>query len=124
MNSKGNFVKKMKLCDELEGFIRKKLKEKGIEPPISPDPIEWTNLNLTPPSWYKEIKQIVEEKGGVLLTPFYPGSHGIIEICCGNGHYFKTTPTQLKHKKSWCRKCYEERRKNERDNLGRFTSYI
>ncbi len=110
--------------DEMEVIIREKLKEKGIKPPIAHEPIEWENFNLTPPSWYEEIKQIVEGKGGVLLTPFYPGSHGIIEINCGNSHYFKTTPTQLKYKKSWCRKCYEERRKNERDNFGRFISYI
>ena len=107
----------------MEDYVYEKLSKQGISPPKSDVKIDWTQFDLSPPDYYEELISIIKKKGGQIVNPFYPGSHGTIEILCSKGHKFKTTPTQLKHKKSWCRKCYEERRKNERDYLGRFTSY-
>lgn len=56
------------------------------------------------------LREIVEAKGGKLLTK-YTGAHGTVRIECSKGHEFTTTPANLRDRGdkrgSWCPYCYK-----------------
>ncbi len=51
-----------------------------------------------------EIKKLVEEKGGRLITNEYINSQSKLKIECENSHIWETSYTQLKLDR-WCTKC-------------------
>lgn len=57
-----------------------------------------------------QLKEVVENKGGTLLTQ-YAGAHTKVRIRCMNGHEFEATPANLTRgggrRGSWCPDCHE-----------------
>ena len=65
--------------------------------------IKCNNLN-----YYKECKQIIENKDSILLSKKYINNYTKLEIKCNNSHIFKINPKELK-RNIWCNKCFKYR---------------
>lgn len=52
---------------------------------------------------YAEIRQLVEERGGALLSPSYHDAHTPLRVRCKCGHEWEALYGTLR--RSWCRKC-------------------
>lgn len=70
---------------------------------------------------YNKIKDIVEEKGGKLITQAYISSESELDVICGNKHNFKTSGGSITSGR-WCPECapnkklsYNEVKKNLRE---------
>jgi hypothetical protein len=55
-------------------------------------------------TYLDEVRKIVEQRGGVLLSVGYVSAKTKLKIRCGDQHEFEITPDNLKHGK-WCREC-------------------
>jgi hypothetical protein len=60
-------------------------------------------LMKTKEYYYKYYKDIIESKGGTIISTEYVSAKTPIEYKCNNGHTYKKTATNIK--KSWCPKC-------------------
>jgi len=61
--------------------------------------------------FFDEIKQIIKNKKGLLLTQYYPGVMGAVEVRCKDGHQWKTALVRLR-RGQWCRICSGKAKKN------------
>jgi len=61
------------------------------------------------PAYFDEIKKLVEQKKGRILSKRYLGSDQKLVVCCERGHRWGSTPDNLKSG-AWCQKCYDLRR--------------
>ena len=52
----------------------------------------------------QEVKKVIKEKGGILLSKEYIGSGAKLKIKCSEGHVFWMTWGHIR-KGQWCRKC-------------------
>ncbi|MFX1568142.1 MAG: hypothetical protein ACFFCV_07225 [Promethearchaeota archaeon] len=52
----------------------------------------------------QKFRKYVENKGGVLITPYFTARTEVI-IICENGHYWKTTPNSI-YQGNWCSFCF------------------
>ena len=52
----------------------------------------------------EELKNIIESKGGELLSNCYTGWYGKLKVDCGKGHIVDMLPSSL-YKGCWCAKC-------------------
>jgi hypothetical protein len=55
----------------------------------------------------RDVKDIVRQRKGRLVSLEYAGALGKLDVICRKGHPFKTTPTSLKSG-FWCRRCGKE----------------
>ena len=54
---------------------------------------------------YEEIKKIISQKGGTLLSKNYVSGHELLELECKEKHNFKLSYTDIKSSKKWCKIC-------------------
>lgn len=89
---------------DLPVYIYDECKKYNIIPKNKPDNIEVSSQYLFINRQYEEVKKIIENKKGKLLSNIYPGAIRKIEIECKNGHKWST---RFSHIKSghWCSKC-------------------
>jgi hypothetical protein len=57
------------------------------------------------PLTIEDIKEIVEARGGKLLSTEYKGNKTHVDVECANGHQWPVTPMNLKNNGSWCPHC-------------------
>lgn len=54
--------------------------------------------------YFNELKLIVEQKNGKILSKFYYGKRIKLEFQCEKGHIWKTDPSEIK-RGGWCSRC-------------------
>ena len=64
---------------------------------------------MPPKFTIKDMQGIAEARGGKCLYTEYVNSNTHLEWECSEGHHWETTPSQIKHKNSWCPKCAIDR---------------
>jgi hypothetical protein len=59
------------------------------------------------------VRQLVEERGGQLLTDTWPGSKAMLSLRCAKGHQWQATASKLTAKTNprWCGICKDEERR-------------
>ncbi len=62
--------------------------------------------------YYKYYKDIIENKGGSIISTEYIDAKTHLEYKCNNGHNISTQPRHLKNG-GWCGKCYKNRLSDE-----------
>lgn len=68
------------------------------------------------------MQELARSKGGHCLSTEYKGMNVPHEWECKKGHRWFTRPASIAHSNTWCRTCwYEELRKNKNNTDGRFT---
>ena len=58
--------------------------------------------------YYKYYKDIIESKGGSIISTEYIGAKTHLEYKCNNGHHISTQPRHLRND-GWCGECYKNR---------------
>lgn len=53
----------------------------------------------------ENVKDLVEQRGGKLITTKYKNIDSTLEFQCSKGHRFKNTFNHIKHGKQWCPTC-------------------
>lgn len=62
---------------------------------------------------FKELKDVVRERGGTLITQKYLGSEGSYEFECNLGHYFKNRYRKIVDLGQWCGICSKGNKSEE-----------
>jgi hypothetical protein len=62
---------------------------------------------------FEKFKAYAVEKGGVLLSTEYTGAHSKLDFRCAKGHSFSSSPANMWHGKTWCKKCSAANSRNQ-----------
>ena len=90
--------------DDLLDFLKAEFKKKKIKIPSNIDKIKISLADAYSPQKKKEVKKLIEESGGELISNKFDGNEQKLSIRCKEGHKFKMSFGILK-RGSWCPEC-------------------
>ena len=105
--------------DEMEDFIRKECKMRGIHIPETEDKIDWNDFNIATPNKLTEMQNAAKVVGikrygypGKCLSNNYLGRFTPLRWECGNPscrHQWWETPNNVINHQRWCPRCAGKR---------------